>query len=120
MTLDADVKGDAYEGLLAEERRGRQGRRGPVLHAAPADPGDRGRDAPTAPTCRSATRRAARVASSWPPTSTSKPRPRLDPDEKRFLRIEALHGLGDRRCDRPAVRHEPAPARDRAPGSPTA
>ena len=29
----------------AEERRGREGRRGPILHAAPADRGDRGRDA---------------------------------------------------------------------------
>ena len=38
MTLDVDVKGDAYEGLLREERRGPQVGRGPVLHAAAADP----------------------------------------------------------------------------------
>jgi len=44
MILDADVKGDAYEGLLAKNAR-REDRRRPVLHSAPAHPGDRGRDA---------------------------------------------------------------------------
>ena len=38
--LDADVKGDAYEGLLEKNAAGHQGRRRPVLHAAAADPGD--------------------------------------------------------------------------------
>jgi type I restriction enzyme M protein len=43
ISKDADVKGDAYEGLL--ERRRREGRRGTVLYAPRADPRDRGRDA---------------------------------------------------------------------------
>ena len=38
MSLDVDVKGDAYEGLLEKNAAGRQGRRGPVLHAPRADP----------------------------------------------------------------------------------
>ena len=33
-SLSADVKGDAYEGLLAKERRGREGRGGPIFHPA--------------------------------------------------------------------------------------
>ena len=44
-SLSADVKGDAYEGLLAEKRRGRERRSGAILHAATVDRGDRRRDA---------------------------------------------------------------------------
>ena len=36
-TMSADVKGDAYEGLLEKNAAGHQGRGGPVLHAAAAD-----------------------------------------------------------------------------------
>jgi type I restriction enzyme M protein len=35
MSLDADVKGDAYEGLLAKNARGREVRGWPVLHPTP-------------------------------------------------------------------------------------
>ena len=42
-TMQADVKGDIYEGLLAKERRGRRRGRGPILHAARTDQGHRGR-----------------------------------------------------------------------------
>ena len=35
-SLAADVKGDAYEGLLEKNAAGREKRRGPILHAAPA------------------------------------------------------------------------------------
>ena len=45
MMLGADVKGDAYEGLLEKQRRRHQVRRGPVLHASGADLGDGRRDA---------------------------------------------------------------------------
>ena len=44
--MDADVKGDAYEGAARQERRGRQVGCGAVLHATRADPGDRRGDAP--------------------------------------------------------------------------
>jgi type I restriction enzyme M protein len=45
MALDADVKGDAYEGLLEEKCRGCQGRSRTVLHAARSHPCHRRRDA---------------------------------------------------------------------------
>jgi type I restriction enzyme M protein len=45
MTLDADVKGDAYEGLL-EKNAPTEVRRRPVLHPAAADQGDGRGDAP--------------------------------------------------------------------------
>ena len=38
-------EGRRLRGVAAKERRGREGRRGPVLHAAPAHRGDGGRDA---------------------------------------------------------------------------
>jgi type I restriction enzyme M protein len=42
ISLDADVKGDAYEGLLEKNAQDIKG--GTVLHAAAADPGHRGGD----------------------------------------------------------------------------
>ena len=45
LTLDADVKGDAYEGLLEKNAEDIEVGRRPVLHAAAADPGDRRGDA---------------------------------------------------------------------------
>ena len=71
ISLVADVKGDAYEGLLEKNARGREGRRGPVLHAAPADRGDRRRDAARSRARRSATRPAAPAASCSRRTTTS-------------------------------------------------
>ena len=47
-SLSADVKGDAYEGLLQKERRGRERRRRPILHATPAHCRDGGRGRPAA------------------------------------------------------------------------
>jgi type I restriction enzyme M protein len=44
-SLEPDVKGDAYEGLLEKKRCGREGRCGTVLYAASANPGRCGRDA---------------------------------------------------------------------------
>ena len=40
VSMGADVKGDIYEGLAGEERRGHQIRRGTILHAARAHPRD--------------------------------------------------------------------------------
>jgi type I restriction-modification system DNA methylase subunit len=48
MTLDADVKGDAYEGLLEWNAEDLKSGGGAVLHAAGADPRDRRGDAPGA------------------------------------------------------------------------
>ena len=45
VTLDADVKGDAYEGLLEKNAEDVKTGRRPVLHAAAADRGDRRRHA---------------------------------------------------------------------------
>ena len=94
---DADVKGDAYEGLAGEERAGHQGRRRPVLHAAAADPGDRRRHAPRSPARRSATRPAAPAASCSPRTTTSsKHYPNLDRRRRsEHLQARHVHGLGD-------------------------
>lgn len=39
-SLDVDVKGDAYEGLLEKERRRYKDRRGTVFHASRFDSGD--------------------------------------------------------------------------------
>ncbi len=47
-TMEADVKGDAYEGLLEKNARGYQKRRGPVFHSARVNPGDCGCDAASA------------------------------------------------------------------------
>ena len=44
-SLSADVKGDAYEGLLQKNAEDVKGGRGPVLHAAPLDRGHCRRDA---------------------------------------------------------------------------
>src|SRR5271169_5267281 len=43
MTLDADVKGDAYEGLLAKNAEDVKTGAGQYFNPAPAHPGDRGR-----------------------------------------------------------------------------
>ena len=110
-------EGRRLRGAAREERRGRQVGRRPVLHAAPADPGDRRGDAARAGDDGSATRPAAPAASCSPRTSGSRSNHLLDPDEKRHLRYDALHGLGDRRQHRPAVRDEPAPARHRRRGA---
>ena len=48
MSLDADVKGDAYEGLLEKNAEDVKNGRRPIFHAARPDPGHRGRDAPGA------------------------------------------------------------------------
>ena len=65
-------EGRRLRGAAGEERRGREVRRGPVLHAAAADPGDRRGDAAASRGCGSATRRAARAASCSRRTSRSR------------------------------------------------
>ena len=113
MTLDVDVKGDAYEGLLAKNAEDLKIGRGPVLHAARADPRDRRGDAPRAgdaicdPAC--GTGGFLLAAYEWIVRNTSP----LDPDQKRAPSLRGAPGLGDRREHGATVRHEPAAARDR-------
>ncbi len=56
-------EGRRLRGAAAKERRGRERRRGPILHSAPAHRRDGGRDRTAAGTRRSAIRPAARAVS---------------------------------------------------------
>ncbi len=94
IALDADVKGDAYEGLLEKNARGHEVGRRAVLHAAPADPGDRRGDA--AASRRDDLRPGVRHGR-LPARGARLDRRRsitLDPDQKRHLRYEALQRRG--------------------------
>ena len=114
-SMQADVKGDIYEGLLAEERRrvaegGRAVFHAPELIKAIVDcvQPDRRRHA-------SATPPAARAAFCWPPTITSCEHQGkdLDTDQKKHLEARLREGLGTRPEHGPAVHHEPLSARHR-------
>src|SRR3954466_5469730 len=93
MALDADVKGDAYEGLLEKNAQDTKGGAGqyftprPLIRAIvdalrPA-PGDTARD----PACGTGGFLLAAY------DYVVQHNPYLDSDQKRFLRLEALHGV---------------------------
>ena len=104
-------EGRRLRGAAGEERRGHEGGSRPILHAPAADPGHRGRDAARAGD-DDRDPAAAPAASSSPPTTTSS-QISLDRDQKKLLRARRPARLGDRGQHRPALRHEPAPARHR-------
>ena len=116
LTLDADVKGDAYEGLLEKNAEDVKSGAGQYFTPRPLiraivevmrpEPGMRICD----PACGTGGFLLARTSGSREPRM-------LDPDQKRHLRYEALRGLGDRRQHRAALRDEPPPARDRRRGA---
>ena len=112
--LDADVKGDAYEGLLEKNAQDTKGGAGQYFTPRPLIQAivDVMRPALAR---RSATRRAALVASCSQPTTTSlEHNPTSTPTRSDHLKLEALHGVEHRRRCRPALRDEPAPARHRS------
>ena len=90
--MDADVKGDAYEGLLEKNAQDTKGGRA-VLHAPAADPGDRRlRAAPAGetigdPACGTAGFLLA--AHDY----IIKHNPSLDKDQKKHLKLHALRGV---------------------------
>ena len=112
--LDADVKGDAYEGLLEKNAQDTKGGAGQYFTPRAADPGDRGRDAPGAgrddlrPGLRHRRLPAGRARlrrRSTTPTSTA--------TRSSTCKLRGAAAAGDRRRHGPAVRDEPAPARHR-------
>ena len=114
IALDADVKGDAYEGLLEKNAQDTKGGAGQYFTPRAADPGDRRGDAPATGRDRSATRPAAPAASCSRRTTTSSastpnldPRPEAAPQARRAARRRARRRRG------PPLRHEPAAARHR-------
>ena len=111
MSLDADVKGDAYEGLLEKNAGRHQVGRGAVLHATSADRGDCRRDAaePRHADIRPGVRhrRILPCRLRLHPLPQSEPRPRSEAPPA----LRAFHGVGDCRQHRPAVRHESLAAR---------
>ena len=117
MTLDADVKGDAYEGLLQKNAEDTKSGAGqyftprPLIRAMVEVMQPSRAMTICDPAC--GTGGFLLAAHEW---IVDQHIAELDPDEKRFLRDEALHGLGDRRQHRPAVRDEPAAARHRHAG----
>ncbi len=109
-------EGRRLRGPARQERRGREVRRGPVLHATLADQGDRGRDAPDG---RQAGVRPGRRHRRLPPSRLRADEVRQPgPRREEVPAGPGAPGLGDRRCDRPAVRDELAAARDQRAGKP--
>ena len=90
MTLDADVKGDAYEGLLAKNAEDVKSGAGQYFTPRPLIQAIVDVMRPT-PAMRSATRRRHRRVPARAPIERMKAGP-LDPDQKRFLRDEAFRG----------------------------
>ena len=115
LTLDADVKGDAYEGLLEKNAEDVKSGAGQYFTPRPLIRAIVEVMRP-APGSGSATRPAAPAGSCSPRTSGSRSNQLLDPDQKRQLRYEALQRLGDRRQHRAPLRDEPAAARHRRRG----
>ena len=92
MSLDADVKGDAYEGLLEKNAADTKSGAGQYFTPRALISGDCRRDAAGARTSRSATRPAELAVSSSPPTTTSPPQSEPRPDQKRHLRSGLFTG----------------------------
>ena len=69
-SMEADVKGDIYEGLLAKSAAESPEGSGPILHAPRTHQGHRRLRAAHARRHAFAIRPAARAASCWPPTNT--------------------------------------------------
>ena len=86
-------EGRRLRGLAAKERRGRERRRGPVLHAAPAHRGDGGCDGARNRARRFAIRPAARAGSCWRRMITSPRTPGLDRAQKKRLKSGTLFGI---------------------------
>ena len=92
--LSADVKGDAYEGLLEKNAQDTEIRRRPVLHAARADPGAWWTASRPSPVRRSAIRPAAPAAFSSPRTTTSSTTIRTSPRTRSAVSRKAPSAAG--------------------------
>ena len=114
MTLDADVKGDAYEGLLAKNAEDMKSGAGQYFTPRPLIQAIVDVMRPTASNAgvRPGRRHRRLPARRLRPHEVGQPRPGREevPARRRSA------GLGDRGRHRPAVRDEPAPARHRHTG----
>ena len=118
MTLDADVKGDAYEGLLAKNAEDVKSGAGQYFTPRPLIQAIVDVMRPTAGmrVCDPAAGTGGFLLAAYEQMKSGQPRP--GPEEVPAGR--GAPGLGDRRRDRPALRDEPAAARDQRAGEPTA
>ena len=112
MSLDADVKGDAYEGLLEKNAQDTKSGAGQyftprALIRAIVDVMQPG---PDETICDPACGTGGFLLAAHDYVSKHH---KLDQDQKKHLRLDALRGLGDRRRDGAALRDEPCPARHR-------
>ena len=111
MTLDADVKGDAYEGLLAKNAEDVKSGAGQYFtpRALIQAIVDVMRPTASMHVCDPAAGTGGFLLAAYEQMKSAD----LDPDEKRFLRDDALRGWEIVDVDSPAVRDEPTAARHR-------
>ena len=116
MTLDADVKGDAYEGLLAKNAEDVKTGAGQYFTPRPLIQAIVDVMRPTASmrVCDPAAGTGGFLLAAYEQMKSGQP----GPGREEVPPGRGAAGLGDRRCDRPALRHEPAAPRDQRAGKP--
>ena len=94
VTMDADIKGDIYEGLLERNAEDTKSGAGTVFHASRPHPRHGGMRAALSRAGSSPTRPAAPAGSFWRPTTSSPTRTTSTStrQQKAFLKHEAFHG----------------------------
>ena len=93
LAMSADVKGDAYEGLLEKNAQDVKGGAGQYFTPRPLIQAHRRLHAARAGRDRSPTPPAAPAASCSPPTTTSPATTSSTSDQKKHLRYDALRGM---------------------------
>ena len=115
MALDADVKGDAYEGLLEKNAQDIKSGAGQYFTPRAADPGHRGRACGPSPgetICDPACGTGGFLLAAHDYITEAQPEPRPD-QKKHFSAIDALRGVEIVDNVTPPLRDEPVPARHR-------